>query len=182
MWGAGTMQVSLLIEDDKWRDLLGSDIEALVGRACTLTLSRAPALETLLPGERDQLGQSVVLTDDASIRELNKQFRTKDHPTNVLSFPAYDSIAALRKALASPNDDPMLEDAGYLGDMILARETIEREAAEQQKSVRSHLCHLLVHGTLHLLGYDHISNNEAEEMEALEIAILKELSISNPYE
>lgn len=182
MTGCNEMHISLLIEDDKWRDLLGSDIEALVERVCTLALSRAPALSVLLPGEREQLGQSVVLTNDASIRELNKQFRTKDHPTNVLSFPAYDSIAALRKALASPNDDPMLEDAGYLGDMILARETIEREAAEQQKSVRSHLCHLLVHGTLHLLGYDHISSGEAEEMEALEIAILKELSISNPYE
>lgn len=176
------MQFSVLIEDDKWVLSVDADIEALVERTCRLALLRAPALDALLVGEREQLGQSIVLTNDAAVREMNRQFRTKDAPTNVLSFPAHDSIRALRAALAAPDGDPMLEDAGYLGDMILARETIEREAEEQGKSVKDHFCHLLVHGTLHLLGYDHISNAEAEEMESLEISILKELSIANPYE
>lgn len=175
------MQLSLLIESKEWELLIGDSPEPLVGKVCALALSRAPVLEALTTEERGRLGQSVVLTDDAAVRELNRQFRTKDMPTNILSFPAYESVKELRKALAAP-DSPMLEDAGYLGDMILARETIEREAREQGKSVKDHFCHLLVHGTLHLLGYDHISNAEAEEMEALEIGILKELSIANPYE
>lgn len=176
------MHISLLIEDDKWFSLLGTDLEALAQRVCGLAVLRAPVLEAFLPGEREELGQSVVLTNNASIRELNRQFRTKDKPTNVLSFPAYDDMGALRGALAAPSGDPMLEDAGYLGDMILAREIIEEEAKEQQKSVKDHFCHLLVHGTLHLLGYDHIEQEDAEEMETLEIHILRELSIANPYE
>lgn len=176
------MQISLLIEDEKWLSVLGKDAEAQIQRVCVLTLSRAPILNDLLVGEREQLGQSVVLTNDTALRELNKQFRTKDMPTNVLSFPAYESIGALRMALAEPQDSPMLEDAGYLGDMILARETIEAEANEQDKDVKDHFYHMLVHGTLHLLGYDHIDEQEAYEMEALEISILKELSIANPYE
>lgn len=176
------MQISLLIEDDNWLSSLGADTEALVPRVCTLALSRAPALDMLLAGERGQLGLSVVLTNDAAIRELNKQFRTKDAPTNVLSFPAYENMMMLRAALAAPSTGFMLEDVGYLGDILLARETIESEAKEQDKKFKDHFCHLLVHGTLHLLGYDHIDPTEADEMEALEINILKELSIANPYE
>lgn len=176
------MSTSTLIEDEKWLSLIGGDLESLVEKVCALTVMRAPVLEALLVGEREQLSQSVVLGDDNAVQELNRQFRTKDSPTNVLSFPAYDDMAALRAALAAPTDDPMLEDAGYIGDIILARETIEREAKEQEKPVRDHFCHLLVHGVLHLLGYDHLDDDEAEEMEALEIRILKELSIANPYE
>lgn len=176
------MRFSLLIEDDNWMSAIGKDIEPLVERVCALTIDRAPALDALLAGERRQLGQSVVLANDEAVRELNKQFRTKDMPTNVLSFPAHENAQALKAALAAPQDDPMMADASYLGDMILARETISKEARDQGKAMRDHFCHLLVHGTLHLLGYDHIDEGEAEEMEALEIAILKELSIANPYE
>lgn len=175
------MSVTVLIEDEGWASLL-EDVEAIARKACTLTLLRAPVLDSLLAGEREQLSQTVALADDAAVQELNKQFRTKDMPTNVLSFPAYDDMGALRAALAAPVKAPHLENAGYLGDMILARETVEREAKEQGKAVRDHFCHLLVHGTLHLLGYDHMEDDEAEEMEALEISILAELSIANPYE
>lgn len=176
------MSFSVLIEDDEWLKAAGADIEALVERVCRLTLQRAPVLDVLLPGERTSLTHSVVLSDDASIREMNKQFRTKDKPTNVLSFPAYEEIGDLRAALAMPLDAAMLEDAAYIGDMILALETIEREAKEQEKAFRDHFSHLLVHGTLHLLGYDHMTPEEEAEMEALEIRILQELSIANPYE
>lgn len=176
------MPFSVLIEDDEWLKAAGADIEALVERVCRLTLDRAPILDCLLSGERSSLSHSIVLTDDASIRELNKQFRTKDKATNVLSFPAYAEIGELRAALAMPLDAAMLEDAAYIGDMILARETIEREAKEQQKAFRDHFSHLLVHGTLHLLGYDHMTAEQEGEMESLEIRILQELSIANPYE
>lgn len=176
------MDVSLLIEDDKWLSLLGADAESKVHKVCALAIARAPLLDALLAGEREELGQSVVLANDASIRSLNKQYRHKDAPTNVLSFPAHASVVELKAALAMPAGGPLAEDASYLGDIILARETVEREAKEQGKAFCDHFYHLLVHGTLHLLGYDHMESDEAEEMEALEIAILKELSIANPYE
>ncbi len=104
---------------------------------------------------------TIVLTDDALIRELNKTYRGKNKPTNVLSFPSGEKQ--------------------YLGDIILAFETIKREAAEQGKSFEHHAMHMLVHGTLHLLGYDHENESDAETMERLEIKILKKLGITNPY-
>ncbi len=105
---------------------------------------------------------AVVFTDDASIRDMNHQFRGKDAPTNVLSFPS--------------------DEEEELGDIILAYETIEKEAAEQRKSFDNHLTHLLIHGILHLLGYDHSEEDEARDMESLEIRILAKLDIANPYE
>jgi probable rRNA maturation factor len=104
---------------------------------------------------------SVVLADDAFVKELNKQYRGKDKPTNVLSFPS--------------------DLAGELGDIVFAFETIEKEAKEQQKTFRNHTAHLLVHGFLHLLGHDHMDEKEARIMENKEIKILKKLGINNPY-
>jgi probable rRNA maturation factor len=106
---------------------------------------------------------SLLFTDDAAIQLLNARWRDQDKPTNVLSFPA--------DARAKP----------LLGDLALALETIEREAAEQGKKVHDHTVHLLVHGFLHLIGYDHIQNEDAEVMEARECEILRELSIADPY-
>ena len=105
---------------------------------------------------------SIVLTNDTHIRTLNRDYRGKDKPTNVLSFP---------------QDEPAL-----LGDIIIALETIQREAEEQRKSFDNHFTHMLVHGCLHLMGFDHITDNEAKEMETLEVQILKQLNIKNPYE
>lgn len=103
----------------------------------------------------------IQLSDDASVQRLNAQFRGQNKPTNVLSFSS---------------DEP-----GYLGDIIFARETIEREAMEQGKNLPDHLTHLVVHGVLHLMGHDHLDEAEAEEMEAIEIMVLKSLGIANPY-
>jgi probable rRNA maturation factor len=111
---------------------------------------------------------SLVLTGDAEQRDLNRRYRGRDAPTNVLSFPA--------GAAAAPPDKPRL-----LGDVVLACETLAREAAEQHKPFPDHLRHLVVHGVLHLLGYDHQEEREARRMEALESAILRRLGVPDPY-
>ncbi|HTH18269.1 MAG TPA: rRNA maturation RNase YbeY [Magnetospirillum sp.] len=120
----------------------------------------------------DPLEISVVLADDATVHGLNRDWRGKDKPTNVLSFAALDDDEAPRVPGA-----PLL-----LGDVILAFETCRAEADELGKPLRDHLSHLVVHGVLHLLGYDHEEDEaEAEEMEALETAILAGQGIADPY-
>ena len=111
---------------------------------------------------------SLVFTDDASIREINAEWRSQDKATNVLSFPAFP---------LEPGGKP----GPMLGDIIIARETVEREAADLEKSFDDHLTHLMVHGFLHLFGYDHMNNSEAERMEGLETRILAGLGLSDPY-
>ncbi len=110
---------------------------------------------------------AVALADDAKVRDLNRAYRGKDKPTNVLSFPAAAAVTG--------------GEALFLGDIILAVETVAREAAEQGVPARHHLQHLVVHGLLHLSGFDHETRGEAEEMEALETAILAGLGIADPY-
>ncbi|ESR25877.1 rRNA maturation RNase YbeY [Lutibaculum baratangense] len=110
---------------------------------------------------------TVALADDATLRDLNSRFRGKDRPTNVLSFPA--------AGIGVGGEDH------HLGDVILARETLWREAAEQNKKPEHHFIHLVAHGILHVLGHDHIEDDEAERMEALEVAILAEMGVPDPY-
>lgn len=114
---------------------------------------------------------TVTLTNDKSIKILNRDFRAKDKPTNVLSFPMWDELS----------DIPDNAGAIPLGDIIIAFETIKREAIEQEKTLPDHFTHMLIHGFLHLFGYDHMNDKDATEMESLEVKILKKLSISNPY-
>ena len=117
----------------------------------------------------DILELSMVFTNDSEIQVLNRDYREKNKPTNVLSFPQMEW-----------DDMPALPFLG-LGDNVFAYETIMSEAQEQDKSIKDHLAHLIIHGLLHLCGYDHIEDDEAEEMEALEVQILSTLSINNPY-
>jgi probable rRNA maturation factor len=148
--------IDIVIEFPAWNTVAGA--EAIVRRSIA---------EAAVPsGAKGEL--AIVLTDDASIRALNKQWRGRDEPTNVLSFPALAPFTNSRQ--------PRL-----LGDIVIAYETTEREAAEQGKRVADHLAHLTVHGFLHLLGYDHESDAEAETMESLERKILARLDIADPY-
>lgn len=151
--------IDIAIEGGQWPT--EAQIRPLIGRALSVA------------GNRLGLGRhgaevSIVLTDDPTMAGLNARWRGKDAPTNVLSFPAYPIAAG--------------EPPGpLLGDIVLARETIVREAAIDGKAFDSHFSHLIVHGFLHLLGYDHQIDEDAEQMERLERAILAELGIRDPY-
>jgi probable rRNA maturation factor len=110
---------------------------------------------------------SIVLTDDAEQQALNRQWRGIDKPTNVLSFPQIAPFAPV---------------AGLLGDIVLAQETLRREAAELELPFDHHFAHLVVHGFLHILGYDHLTEEEALVMEGLETRVLETLGIPDPYQ
>jgi probable rRNA maturation factor len=141
---------------------------ALVEDAARLALRRGLTAAGRICDRRVVLG--IRLTDDAEQRRLNREYRDRDASTNVLAFPA----AAV--------DDPAPAGAPLLlGDIVLALETVAREAAEQRKPIRDHLRHLVAHGTLHLLGYDHATAEQAETMEALEREILATLGVPDPY-
>jgi probable rRNA maturation factor len=149
--------IEVEIEDDAWTRAL-PDAEAVVVRAGKAALSHSSPLA----GEEGAL--TVLLTDDESVRALNAQYRGKDRPTNVLSFPAPET--------ARP----------HLGDVCLAFGVCAEEALTQGKTLAAHLAHLTAHGVLHLLGYDHETEAEAEDMEGLERAILAGLGLPDPYE
>lgn len=157
-----TATVDVSVECDRWLGV-GDDIEALVEAAALAALAAKP-----MPGA--PLVLDVILTDDAEQQQLNRQYRGKDMATNVLSFPAFDPHTPV------PEGAPVL-----LGDVVLAIETVEREARDQTKPVADHLRHLVVHGVLHLLGFDHEDDFDAAAMEALEVEILAGLGVSDPY-
>ncbi len=118
---------------------------------------------------------SVKFTDDAEVQALNRDYRQKDKPTNVLSFPMV--LADLLQTLSNSDDGEVL-----LGDIVLARGVCEREAIERGVTLSSHATHLIVHGALHLLGMDHIDDRDAEAMESLEQNIMASLGLHDPYE
>jgi probable rRNA maturation factor len=117
---------------------------------------------------------SVTLTSDEHVRELNAKWRNKDKPTNVLSFPMADELDLGRANVSAMEL--------LLGDIVLAHGVCEAEAAEKGVPLEQHATHLMVHGTLHLLGYDHHKDSEAADMEAREVRALQRLGIANPYE
>jgi|SRR5215469_7307626 probable rRNA maturation factor len=148
-----------------WEDRL-PDAAGLAEAAAALALRRGEAPAAAIV--------DITLTDDDEQRTLNRTWRGKDAPTNVLAFPL-TSLGA-DSAVPMPEDAPLL-----LGDVVLAFETVRREAIEQEKPFADHLRHLVVHGVLHLLGHDHENAADAAIMEAREIAILAELGVPNPY-
>jgi probable rRNA maturation factor len=169
------LKVDVILEDPAWLKALapageGAD-EALLARRLRLWARRALAIAVADRWKGSSVGLDccVVLSSDAKVRRLNRDYRGKDKPTNVLSFAALDGGKPPRNV------------AWPLGDIILALGTCRKEARAQEKSLVQHLAHLVIHGVLHLLGYDHEAEAEAERMEGLEIAALKRLGIDNPY-
>jgi probable rRNA maturation factor len=142
--------------------------EGLVRDAAELAAVHGMAASGLVSPASVELG--VTLVSAVEQRRLNRDYRRQDMSTNVLAFPAWEPGTRLQR------DVPLL-----LGDVVLAFETIAREACEQDKPIADHLCHLVVHGVLHLLGFDHLTQTEAVRMEALETSILAELGIPDPY-
>jgi probable rRNA maturation factor len=151
-----SIDIDIAIEAGAWNAV--DEISALVRKAVDAAL--AASGETLTADTE----VSIVLCDDAFIQALNAKWRGEDKPTNVLSFPA-----------------DFEGHAPALGDIVIAYETVAREAAEENKSLRDHLSHMIVHGFFHLLGFDHEDEAEAEEMEAAEVKALAALGIASPY-
>lgn len=164
------LELALIAEADGWPD--GVDWETLALRAANAAFARTP--HDGLRRKRVSIEISVKLSDDAEVQTLNRDYRGKDAPTNVLSFPMVPPD--LLETLCNSDDGEVL-----LGDIVLARETCVREAEEKGIPLANHVTHLIVHGVLHLLGYDHMVDEEAEAMEALEIEALAALGLPDPY-
>ena len=152
----------VLVVADCW--LNEPDVEAVIQRAIAVAAEMVDA-------DTSEAELAVMLTDDGGIRTLNKNWRGLDKPTNVLSFPALQLTTE-----RSSQDAPRM-----LGDIAIAYETTRREADDEQKRFDHHLSHLAIHGFLHLIGYDHEKDQDAETMETLEREILAQLDIPDPY-
>lgn len=150
------LEIAVIRNDEEWPE----GLDALAERAVLEALRQSRAK---VKGAAEL---SILLTNDAEQHDLNKQWRGKDSSTNVLSFPQIEPF------------DPVV---GILGDITLARETLIREAEAQGVTFEAHFTHLVVHGFLHILGYDHLDEEEATTMESLETAILATLGIDDPY-
>ena len=157
-----TITVDITKKSGDWDSVLTpsfGDYAQTIEKVCTLVYSN-------FDGGNAEV--SVVLADNDFVAGLNQRYRNTDKPTNVLSFPASDGFGI----------DGLVE---QLGDIIIALETVQCECVEQEKHFENHFVHLVLHGMLHLLGLDHIDPQEAEEMEALEIELLMQLGIEDPY-
>jgi len=150
------LNIEISRHTEGWPEALDARAEEAVRAALVQSRARVTGATEL----------SIVLTDDAEQRVLNRDWRGIDKPTNVLSFPQIEPFGSV---------------SGLVGDIILARETLLREAGEQGVSFEDHFTHLVVHGFLHLLGYDHIDDDEALAMEGLETQILASLGVADPY-
>ena len=124
-------------------------------------------LNVILPQFMDNAEITIRIVGEQESQQLNNTYRHKDKPTNVLSFPF---------------ESPIEIEVPLLGDLIICKQVVEAEAKEQHKSLTAHWAHMIVHGCLHLLGYDHILDEEAEEMENIEIDIMQQLGFNNPYQ
>jgi probable rRNA maturation factor len=152
-------EIDIAVDDPAWHEILPGAEDVCGGAVLAVMSAELPETPVEI---------SVLLTDNAAVAALNQRFRERAGPTNVLSFP---------------NDDPNSGFAGrrLLGDIVLARETVVDEARDQGKKLADHIAHLMVHGAMHLIGYDHMDENEAVAMETKETAILAVMGIADPY-
>lgn len=163
--------IDIAVNDSRWDDSVDT-LESDISDACLNVYEKAAFKLDAPEGDlRPDIG--IVFTDDATIRTLNHDYRGKDVPTNVLSF----------SNLEGPDDPALLVEGEsyHLGDIVLAYETIHREAANADKTLRDHVLHLIIHGFLHLIGYDHDTDARAQEMEDIEVRICDEMHVKNPY-
>lgn len=162
--------IDIVVEDLRWE---AAGISELATRAVRATLSFASL-------DPSMCSVSILACDDARIAALNKDFRAKARPTNVLSWPETDLSSETPGARP---DRPIADPDGThsLGDIAIAFETCTREAEAADKTLGDHALHLIVHGTLHLLGYDHTNDADAALMEGIEVDILGELGLADPY-
>jgi probable rRNA maturation factor len=168
------ISVAVTVLDPDWPRAVPA-VEDLARRAAAAAMAVSGVAVRALAARDAEI--SLVLADDATLRRYNKDYRGIDKPTNVLAFAAVDAPRAPAGGRAPEGaEGPLL-----LGDVLLARETLAREAGEQGKRPADHLCHLVVHGVLHLLGQDHQSAGEAQVMERLEVAALGRLGVADPY-
>jgi probable rRNA maturation factor len=151
--------IDIAIQAGQWPD--EAHLRELAGRSLAAACQTAIADGAVLPGPPAEV--SLVFTDDAALRKLNRDWRGKDRPTNVLSFPQTQHLS------------------GMMGDIVLGCETVRREAALEDKAIDAHIAHLVVHGFLHLLGYDHENAEDADHMERLEREGLSKIGIADPY-
>jgi probable rRNA maturation factor len=159
------LELDVIVDVPAWLDALPT-VEAICRRSATAAFHAAKKAEA-------EAEASIVLSNDARIKSLNAAWRGKDEATNVLAFPATD----VPQAGAAGRSQPPL----IIGDVIIAFETAVAEARVEGKDLADHLSHLVVHGMLHLLGYDHETDDEADEMESLEVAVLASVGVADPY-
>ena len=152
-------ELDLRVDDPQW--MVINEVEGLIMRSFSAGLECA--------GESPfDVGATIILSDDHAVQQLNQQWRDQDKPTNILSFPA-------------PQHEKTEAGRRYLGDMILAYGVVARQAVDQGKALETHLCHLVIHGALHLLGFDHQDDGKAHEMEELEKTAMAALKLPDPY-
>jgi len=154
-----TGQLELRIDDEAWHQIPGLENTVLQSFKAAIALKKLTI---------DDIGATIVLSNNGQVSQLNEQWRDKSAPTNILSFPA---------CKGETNDNGKR----YIGDMILAFEVIADEAEAQGKALATHLCHLVIHGSLHLMGFDHNNDQAAAEMEDLERTAMKALELPDPY-
>lgn len=178
------IEIETVVESEDWLAAFGADVSAFAVATIERGLAADPILAALLTvGERaGALTLTALFTRDSKLQDLNLEWRGRDEPTNILSFPGdwqtltKEGVEARLKEVAKKTLPPI-----HIGDLALGLETIRAEAEAQGKSRHDHLRHLLLHGTLHLLGYDHELAGEAERMEALEVRLLADFGVANPY-
>ena len=166
------VKIEVVLDDKTWLNYIDkTKIRSIAKKTLTTVMSLFEV--DVKKNKNKTLELSIILTNNNIIRSYNKNYRNIDKPTNVLSFPIYEKeiIEELK------NNNHLL-----IGDIVLSIDTIVEESKNQNKLFINHLTHLMVHSVLHLFGFDHIDTKEAENMETLEVSILKDFGIANPYE